>query len=85
MGKSNSLNENDLEDFIKLSKTQKPSDNSWSIDLKKINNDTFDLGVKNPNIIEETDERTPEQIISEIEKLDNKSSEIIKKIKGLIK
>ena len=36
MGKTNSLNENDLEDFIKLSKTQKLSDNSWSIDIKKL-------------------------------------------------
>ena len=49
------------------------------------NNNTFDLSVQNPNIIEEIDERTPEQIISEIEELDNKSSEIIIKIKGLIK
>ena len=30
MGKTNSLNENDLEDFIKLSKNKKLSDNSWS-------------------------------------------------------
>ena len=85
MGKTNSLNENDLEDFIKLSKVQKLSDNSWSIDINTINKDTLDLGVQNPNIIEVIDERTSEQIIFEIEELDNKSSEIIKKIKGLIK
>src|SRR6056300_110008 len=65
MGKTNSLNENDLEDFIKLSKTQKLSNNSWSIDIDKINKDTLDLSVSNPNIILETDDRTAEEIIAE--------------------
>ena len=48
MGKSNSLNEIDLEDFIELNKTQKLSDNSWSVDIEKINTNTFDLGVSKP-------------------------------------
>ena len=84
MGKTNSLNENDLADFIKLAKTQKLSDNSWTINVDKINTETFDLGVQNPNTVEEIDERTPEQIISEIEKLDKKGSEALKKIKELL-
>ena len=84
MGKTNSLNENDLENFIKLSKTQKLSDNSWSIDVHKINKETFDLGVKNPNITEVIDERTPEEIIHEIEELDKQNSEILKNIKKLL-
>ena len=84
LGITNSLNENDLEDFIKLAKTQKLSDNSWSIDLEKINKDTLNLGVKNPNVVEEIDERTPEQIISEIEELNNQSNESLRLIKKLI-
>ena len=84
MGKTNSLNENDLTDFIKLAKTRKLSDNSWSIDIEKINKDTWDLGVKNPNKIEEIDERTPSQIVSEIEELDKQSEEALKAIKELL-
>ena len=84
MGKTNSLNENDLTDFIKLAKTRKLSDNSWSIDIEKINKDTWDLGVKNPNKVEEIDERTPSQIVSEIEELDKQSEEALKAIKGLL-
>ena len=84
MGKTNSLNENDLEDFIKLAKTKKISDNSWSIDVEKINKDTWDLGVQNPNIVEEIDERTPGEIILEIEKLDKESSKTISKIKEIL-
>ena len=84
MGKTNSLNENDLVDFIKLVKEKSLSDNSWLVDKSKINQDILDISVQNPNVVEETDERTPGQIINEIEELDNKSSEIIKKIKKLI-
>ena len=84
MGKTNSLNESDLEDFIKLAKIQELSDNSWSIDINNINKETLDLGVQNPNIVEEIDERTPEQIISEIKDLDKQNSDIIKKIKELL-
>jgi type I restriction enzyme M protein len=84
MGKTNPLNENDLEEFIKLVKTKKLSENSWSIDIDKINKETLDLGVQNPNIIEEIDERTPEQIINEINELDNESSNMLKKIKELL-
>ena len=84
LGKTNPLNMNDLEEFINLAKTKKLSDNSWSIDIEKINKETFDLGVSNPNITEKIDKRTPEQIISEIEELDKKSVTIIKKIKSLL-
>ena len=54
------------------------------IDIDKINKETLDLGVKNPNIVEEIDERTPEEIISEIEELDKQSSKILKKLKKLL-
>jgi len=84
LGKTNPLNESDLEDFIKLSKTYELSKNSWIVDIENIDNKTFDLEVKNPNIVEEIDDRTPEQIISEIEELDKTNSEIIKKIKEIL-
>ena len=84
MGKTNSLNENDLEDFIKLSKEQKLSDNSWLIDIDKINKETLNLNVNNPNIVEEIDLRTPEDIISEIEELDKQSNETLNILKKII-
>jgi len=84
MGKTNSLNDNDLKDFIKLANTQTQSDNSWSIDYDKVDKESLDLSVKNPNIVEEIDERTSEQIISEIEELGKQNSDIIKKIKELL-
>jgi len=84
MGKTNSLNENDLKDFIKLSKIQDTSENSWSVDISKINTTTLDMSLQNPNTVEEIDERTPVEIIAEMEELDKVSKEIIKKIKEII-
>ena len=84
LGKTNSLNENDLEDFVKSAKTQKKSNNSWVIEIDLINKETLNLGVRNPNEVKIVDERTPNEIISEIELLDKKSSNLIKKIKELL-
>ena len=84
IGKTNPLSENDLEDFIKLSKKKTSSDNSWSIDVDKVDNKILDLSVQNPNIAEEIDKRSPEEIFSEIEKLDKQGSDIFLKIKGLL-
>ena len=80
LGKTNSLNDNDLKDFVKLVKTKDNSKNSWCIDIEKINKDTFDIETQNPNIVDKIDERTPKEIISEIEKLDEQSAKIFQNI-----
>ena len=84
MGKTNPLNESDLDNFIKLAKTQKHSDNSWSIDIDKVNKESWSIEVSNPNIIEEKDERTSVDVISEIEENQKNSEAILKEIKGLL-
>jgi hypothetical protein len=50
LGKTNPLNEKDLSEFLKLQKTKADSENSWSVNIKDIDQDTFDLSIKNPNI-----------------------------------
>tara|TARA_B100000886_G_C20390888_1_gene478221 strand:- start:210 stop:1163 length:954 start_codon:yes stop_codon:yes gene_type:complete len=84
MGKTNSLNENDLKDFIETFKTKQLSENSWILDIGNINKETYDLTVNNPNIVEEIDNRTPQEIISEIENLDEQAAKAIHKIKELL-
>ena len=84
MGKTNSLNENDLTDFIKLAKTRKLSDNSWTIDIEKINKDTWNLIVNNPNHVEKIDNRTPQEIITEIKELDAQAAKTLQTIKELL-
>ncbi len=84
MGKTNSLNDEDLQDFITLQADFEDSDNSWSMDAAKIDAETYDLSVKNPNKAEEAALRSPAEIMDEIAMLDAESAEILAGIRGLL-
>jgi type I restriction enzyme M protein len=84
LGKTNSLNEKDLADFIDLQKTKAESINSWSIALKDIDPKTFDLSAKNPNKKEQTALRQPQEILEEMKALDEESADILNSILELI-
>jgi len=84
MGKTNPLNEKDLEKFIALQKSFKDSDLSWSVDVSTINNKTWDLSVKNPNRNVDVIHRPPADIIAEIETLNSANQEILNRIKALL-
>lgn len=84
LGKTNSLSESDLQEFVNLVAKQEESENSWSVDVKDINKDTWELTVSNPNRKEEFDNRTPKQILAEIEALDEEVAEAIAAIKVLL-
>jgi type I restriction enzyme M protein len=84
MGKTNPLNDKDLEDFIELQKKFQDSDLSWEVDISKVNQKTWDLSVKNPNGNDEVIHRSPAEIIAEIEALDAENQTILKRIKDLL-
>jgi type I restriction enzyme M protein len=84
MGKTNPLNDKDLAEFVSLSKKRSDSENSWSIKIADINQATLDLSARNPNRVEEIDDRTPSQILEEIERLDKESAELLAKIRSLL-
>ena len=84
LGKTNALNENDLKEFVELYKTKADSENSWTIDAKSLGEDA-DLSVKNPNIVEEKDERNPETILDNISNLNDESNQIICQLREMIK
>jgi type I restriction enzyme M protein len=84
LGKTNPLNDNDLTDFTTLATTKADSDQSWTITTDSIDTTSYDLSVKNPNQIEEEDHRTPQEILDEIEKLDQETSQLLTKIRELL-
>ncbi|MDG0973951.1 MAG: N-6 DNA methylase [Crocinitomicaceae bacterium] len=84
LGKTNPLNENDLADFVALQKTKGESENSWTINVKDIDQNTFDLSAKNPNKKEEAALRQPQQILEEMKALDEESADILNSILELI-
>lgn len=84
LGKTNALNEKDLEEFIELQKNRVDSKNSWTINVKDIDQKTFDLSAKNPNKQEGTTLRNPHEILEEIKTLDKKNTHILNSILELI-
>jgi type I restriction enzyme M protein len=84
LGKTNSLTENDLDDFVLLQKTKAESLNSWTVKLSQLDSDSFDLAVRNPNKGNEIGNRTPTHILSEIRALDSRSEKVIETIKAML-
>ncbi len=84
LGKTNSLNEKDLEDFKTLQKTKTDSDNSWTVSIDDIDKETWDLSPTNPNVEDTSEKRSPSEILAEIEALDNEASEAMAAIKALL-
>lgn len=90
LGKTNPLNDKDLEDFVSLQKaamgdlSNGDSEKSWSIAVSDIDKSTYDLTVKNPNVEEEAPLREPKAIIEDILALDKESEMILAKIQELL-
>ena len=84
MGKTNPLNDNDLEEFVALQSSFADSEKSWSFDVTTIDRTSFDLAVKNPNKAEEDALRDPRDIIGEIAALDLESTGILESIRGML-
>lgn len=84
LGKTNALNINDFKDFLDLSLEKPDSENSWIVKHDDLDKDNYDLAVLNPNKVEEVDNRTPQEIIAEIEELDVQAAKALKAIKELL-
>jgi len=84
LGKTNPLNENDLAEFVALQKTFADSENSWTVNVKDIDQNTFDLSVKNPNKKEVVRLRSPQEILEEMCELDREADEVLESIANLI-
>jgi type I restriction enzyme M protein len=84
LGKINPLNEDDLAEFVKLQKTNTNSDNSWTVKIADINQDTFDLSVKNPHKKNDIVFRKPKEILIEMKALDKEAKDILNGIRKLI-
>lgn len=80
LGLTKPLNEEDLEDFVELQKIKGDSENSWSVDVAKIDQETFDLSIKNPNGSKGVALRDPKDILASMKELDKESEEILDNI-----
>lgn len=83
LGKTNPLNEDDLQEFVELQRTKAESANSWSVDVASLD-ENYDLSVKNPNKVEVVDERTPQDIAEEIKALNEDSMRLLDEIMEML-
>ena len=90
MGKTNPLNDKDLAEFVELQKVavshreKGESEKSWSLAISDIDQTTYDLSVKNPNVEEAAALREPKVIIDEIITLDKEAEAILANIQELL-
>jgi len=84
MGKTNPLNDKDMEEFISIHKEQPNTEKSWIFNVNDIDENSFDLAPKNPNTPEEEALRSPEEILAEMQTLDVETNLLLNKIKELI-
>jgi type I restriction enzyme M protein len=84
MGKTNSLNDDDLREFVELQARFAETEKSWLVDIADVDRESFDLSVKNPNKAEESLLREPQEILDEIAALDAESAEILAGIGGML-
>jgi type I restriction enzyme M protein len=85
IGKTNPLSDADLVDFIKLQKTKKDSDNSWTVDIADIDNNTYDLTVRNPNTAGPAELGAPQEILEEIKTLDARAATLLAELAEMLK
>lgn len=81
--KTHPLTENDLAEFLKLQPAKAESEHSWTLDTATFD-DHYDLSVKNPNKVEEIDERTPQEIASVVVNLNKENTELLKQIMEMV-
>ncbi|SFU53334.1 type I restriction enzyme M protein [Pustulibacterium marinum] len=94
MGKTNPLNDKDMEEFVSLSlslraesrseKAKLETEKSWLFNVNDLDENTLDLSPKNPNTPEEAPLRSPKEILAEMQRLDKETSSILNQIKELI-
>lgn len=84
LGKTNPLNDDDLREFVELQATFAVSEKSWLVDVADIDQEWFDLSVKNPNKGEEVRLRKPQDILDKIAVLDQEIAEILDIIGGIV-
>lgn len=84
LGKTNPLNDKDLEEFVRLSLSKPETEKSWNLNVSEIAGTSYDLSVKNPNKPEEAPLREPIFILEEMQELDAETAELLQSLNELV-
>jgi type I restriction enzyme M protein len=84
LGKTNPLNDADLEDFVTLQKSSSEGPNSWLLDVTKVDQETWELTTRNPNAEGPVELGSPTEILAEIRKLEAQSKKLLSDLEALL-
>lgn len=84
LNKTNPLNDNDLAEFVSLQLTKADSERSWMVSVDDINEETYDMSVKNPNAPQEAPLRVPEVIIGDMAAREEEIKGILDNIRRIL-
>jgi type I restriction enzyme M protein len=84
LGKTNPLNDTDLDEFVSLQSTKPETANSWSIAVESVNKETWDLAVRNPNAEGPAEIASPKEVFAQIRKLDARSKVLLDELEKLL-
>ena len=82
VGKRTPLTLQHFAEFFKLLPKREDSENSWTITAKEIAENNYNLKATNPNKKPDIDQRTPKQLITEIENQTQKITAALNQLKG---
>jgi type I restriction enzyme M protein len=85
VGKKSPLTLSHFEEFFRLLPDRVESERSWTVTRAEIEAKGYDLKAVNPNRKAEVDERTPEQILDEIEAKGREASEVLSQLRAMEK
>jgi type I restriction enzyme M protein len=84
LGKTNPLNSKDFEEFLSLQESKPETERSWNLSMDTVNTETYDLGVRNPNLPEEAPLRSPKELLEEMKSLDKENQSILERIEKIL-
>lgn len=84
LGKTNPLNDNDMKEFVELQKTKPETEKILMFRISIIDEETFDLSVKNLYIPVQAPLIDYKEILEEMKKLDTETSELFKSLGELL-
>ena len=84
LGKTNPLNDADLEQFVTLQKSNTEGPNSWILDVTSVDQETWDLAVRNPNAEAPTELASPKVILAEIRELEDQRKVLLAELEQLL-
>ncbi len=84
LGKTNPLNDGDLEEFVTLQGSKPEGRNSWTVDVDDVDQDSWELTVRNPNAEGPAVLASPMEILADIRKLEARSAEVLAQLEKLM-